>query len=81
MDQTQWSEFSQRFRRVFRALKKVPAFLEGLWEAGCEDCEEQLERGKKNAQFHAAHALLTDVCDALAIRYTDRNGRLMFDLR
>lgn len=80
MDIGDWSKVDIRYRGVFRTLPKCPRFKKGLWEAGCESCEDELESGRPRAQAQVVYALLCEIGEMLDLRRETCDGENIFYL-
>lgn len=49
------------FRTTFKYLVKTPGFEEGLWDGGCESCQDELHPEAIRAQGRAILALLKEL--------------------
>ncbi|KAJ5156786.1 hypothetical protein N7492_009589 [Penicillium capsulatum] len=81
LDQGVWSRVDRRYRAVFRALSKAPAFQKGLWENGSEECGAELGPGDPKAQAKALNALMDEVGMRLDIFRQTEDKAAVFYLR
>jgi len=75
-----WSKVDIRYKGVFRTLSKCPRFAKGLWEGGCEDCQDGLDSGRPKTQAQVVYALLSEVGEMLGLKRETYDGDALFFL-
>lgn len=81
MDLSDWSNVDIRYRGVFKTLAKAPEFEKGLWDGGCEACEDDLSRSNPEAQAHVVYALMKEVGAMLDLSRETKQRDAIFSLR
>ena len=76
----EWSKVDIRYRGVFKTLPKCPQFTKGLWEGGCEDCQDELNSGRPKTQAQAIYALLSEISEMLGLKRETYDGDAVFSL-
>ena len=80
MDLNDWSLVDIRYRGVFKTLAKAPRFSKGLWDGGCEECQEELNGGNPSSQAQVVYALMNEVCGMLDLQRPTSDGDAIFYL-
>lgn len=76
----EWSKVDIRYRGVFKTLPQCPKFTKGLWDGGCEDCQDELNSGIPKTQAQVIYALLSEIGDMLNLKRETYDGDAVFSL-